>query len=122
MKCVSTRKVDYVGIVEVSDEKFYVWFPDVPGAFTGVNRVSEIPAKATKSLYMRLKWLEQHNEPLPSARSLTEVLGDPVVTLSMADSVDFTVAISVSIVTETTSVVAPLPDWQMGHGRDRMPN
>jgi hypothetical protein len=122
MKHVSTKKIDYVGIVEVADRKFYVWFPDVPGAIAGVDRVTDIPTKATKSLYARLKWLEARDLPMPEARSMTEVLNDPVVQLCMEDSVDFAIAISVPVLTETICVVAPLPFWQMGHEQDRMFN
>ncbi len=53
-------------------------FPDFPGATTGADDLDELYRKAAEMLSFHVGGLVEDGEPVPQARSLEELRGDPV--------------------------------------------
>ena len=61
-------------------------FPDFPGATTGADDLDELYRKAAEMLAFHVGGLVEDVEPVPRARSLEELRGDPVFVAESRDA------------------------------------
>lgn len=77
--------IHYVAIVEVEPEKAVgIWFPDVPGCFSGGDTLEEALRNAPEALLGHAEALADDGLSMPLARSPDELLQDPEVAQDMA--------------------------------------
>lgn len=68
----------YIAIVEEGDETHAtgIWFPDVPGCFSGGDSFEEAMANAPEALRVHLELVLAEGGELPRPRSLAELRAD----------------------------------------------
>jgi len=71
----------YVAIVEESgaDRAIGIWFPDLPGCFSGGDDLDEALRNAPEAIGLYADSLAEEGRSLPSPRSLSEIRHDPNV-------------------------------------------
>jgi predicted RNase H-like HicB family nuclease len=68
----------YVAIVEEEEGKAVgVWFPDLPGCFSAGDTLDEAMLNAQEALALYADALREDGQPMPPARTLTELKTDP---------------------------------------------
>ncbi|MDA9467389.1 type II toxin-antitoxin system HicB family antitoxin [Bradyrhizobium sp. CCBAU 53415] len=69
----------YVAIIENAgpDEAVGVWFPDLPGCFSGGDEADEALENASEALALYAQDLIEDGRQLPPPRTLAEVEADP---------------------------------------------
>jgi predicted RNase H-like HicB family nuclease len=75
----------YVAIVEEDgpDKAVGIWFPDLPGCFSGGDDLDEALRNAPEAIGLYADSLAEEGRSLPSPRSLSELRRDP----GMADDI-----------------------------------
>jgi predicted RNase H-like HicB family nuclease len=75
----------YVAIVEEDgpDKAVGIWFPDLPGCFSGGDDLDEALGNAPEAIGLYADSLAEEGRSLPSPRSLSELRRDP----RMADDI-----------------------------------
>lgn len=70
----------YVAVVEKEGASAYgIWFPDVEGCFSAADDRADVIPNATEALRLHLD-----GQPLPPARSMGTLAGDPDVTKALS--------------------------------------
>ena len=71
----------YVAIIEESgpDRAIGVWFPDLPGCFSGGDDLDEALRSAPQAIGLYAESLAKEGRMLPSPRPLSELRHDPAV-------------------------------------------
>ena len=71
----------YVAIVEEdgADKAVGIWFPDLPGCFSGGDDLDDALRNAPKAIGLYADSLAEEGRTLPSPRSLSELRQDPEV-------------------------------------------
>ena len=71
----------YVAVVEEDgpDKAVGIWFPDLPGCFSGGDDLDEALRNAPEAIALYAGSLAEEGRPLPSPRSLSELRHDPEV-------------------------------------------
>jgi predicted RNase H-like HicB family nuclease len=71
----------YVAIVEEdgADKAVGIWFPDLPGCFSGGDDLDEALRNAPEAIGLYAESLAEEARSLPSPRSLSALRHDPVV-------------------------------------------
>ena len=71
----------YVAIVEDAgpDKAVGIWFPDLPGCFSGGDDVDEALSNAPQAIAVYAEALAKDGRPLPAPRTLTSLRDDPAV-------------------------------------------
>jgi predicted RNase H-like HicB family nuclease len=71
----------YVAIVEEdgADKAVWIWFPDLPGCFSGGDDLDEVLRNAPEAIGLYAESLAEEGRSLPSPRSLSELRHDPAV-------------------------------------------
>jgi len=71
----------YVAIVEDAGrhKAVGVWFPDLPGCFSGGDDIDEALRNAEEALALYAGSVRKEGRALPSPRTLTEIRNDPDV-------------------------------------------
>ncbi|MGT2435353.1 type II toxin-antitoxin system HicB family antitoxin [Bradyrhizobium betae] len=71
----------YIAIIEDAgpDHAVGVWFPDLPGCFSGGDDVDEALENAPEALELYAQDLMEDGRQLPRPRTLTELKADPEV-------------------------------------------
>jgi predicted RNase H-like HicB family nuclease len=71
----------YVAIVEEGgpDQAVGIWFPDLPGCFSGGDDLDEALRNAPEAIGLYAVSLAEEGRSLPSPRSLSEIRRDPEV-------------------------------------------
>jgi predicted RNase H-like HicB family nuclease len=71
----------YVAIVEEDgpDKAVGIWFPDLPGCFSGGDDLDEALRNAPEAIGLYADSLAQDGRSLPAPRSLSELRHDPKV-------------------------------------------
>ena len=69
----------YVAIIEDAgpDKAIGVWFPDLPGCFSGGDTLEEALANAPEAIALYAESLEEQGKPLPQPRRLSVLKSDP---------------------------------------------
>ena len=69
----------YVAIVEENDpdKAIGIWFPDLPGCFSGGDDVDEALRNAPQAIGLYADSLAEEGQSLPTPRSLTALGSDP---------------------------------------------
>jgi|SRR5215204_776303 len=78
----------YVAIVENAgpDQAIGVWFPDLPGCFSGGDDVDAALCNAGEALSLDADALAQEGRALPAPRSVSQLRDDPAVAPDLKDS------------------------------------
>lgn len=77
--------IHYVAIVEIEPEKAVgIWFPDVPGCFSGGDSLEEALRNAPEALQGHAEALADEGLPMPAPRSPDDLLHDPEAARDMA--------------------------------------
>lgn len=78
----------YIAIVEEGDDTHAtgIWFPDVPGCFSGGDSFEEAMANAPEALRVHLELVLAEGGELPRPRSLAELRADAEVAVEMRDN------------------------------------
>jgi predicted RNase H-like HicB family nuclease len=71
----------YIAIIEDAgpDHAIGVWFPDLPGCTSGGDDIDEALRNAPEALELYAEGFYEDGQPLPRARTLTELKADPEV-------------------------------------------
>ena len=71
----------YIAIVEEEgpDKAVGIWFPDLPGCFSGGDDLDDSLRNAPKAIALYADSLAEEGRALPSPRSLSELRQDPEV-------------------------------------------
>ena len=71
----------YIAIIEDAgpDPAVGVWFPDLPGCFSGGDDIDEAMGNAPEALELYAQDLIEDGRQLPRPRTLTELKADPEV-------------------------------------------
>ncbi|MDN4985171.1 MULTISPECIES: type II toxin-antitoxin system HicB family antitoxin [unclassified Bradyrhizobium] len=71
----------YIAIIEDEgpDHAVGVWFPDLPGCFSGGDDIDEAMENAPEALELYAQDLIEDGRQLPRPRTLTELKADPEV-------------------------------------------
>ena len=71
----------YVAIVEDAgpDKAIGVWFPDLPGCFSGGDDLDQALRNAPEAIELYAEALAEDGKSLPPPRSLTELKRDPQI-------------------------------------------
>jgi len=79
----------YVAIVEDAgpDKAIGLWFPDLPGCFSGGDTVDEAMLNASEAVSLYAESLAKEGKPLPAPRSVTALRSDPAVAADLRDHV-----------------------------------
>lgn len=82
----------YIAIVEEEgpDKAVGIWFPDLPGCFSGGDDLDDALRNAPKAIGLYADSLAEEGRSLPLPRSLSELRQDPEVA---ADIKDYMVAL-----------------------------
>jgi predicted RNase H-like HicB family nuclease len=77
----------YVAIVEDAgpNTAVGVWFPDLPGCFSGGDDLDEALRNAPEAIALYAQSLAEDGHVLPPPRTLTELKRDPEVARDIAD-------------------------------------
>ena len=77
----------YVAIVEEvgPDRAVGIWFPDLPGCFSGGDNLDEALRNASEAIGLYANSLAEEGQPLPSPRSLSELRHEPEVAEDIKD-------------------------------------
>src|SRR5262245_20236112 len=77
----------YIAIVEDSgaDRAIGLWFPDLPGCFSGGDTVDEALLNAGEALSLYAESLAKEGRPLPPPRSISTLRADPGVASDLRD-------------------------------------
>lgn len=77
----------YIAIVEEGDDAHAtgLWFPDVPGCFSGGDSFEEAMANASEALRSHLELLLADGGEAPRARTLAQLRADPEVAKDLKD-------------------------------------
>ena len=59
------------------DKAIGVWFPDLPGCFSGGDTLDEALANAPQAVALYAESLEEQGKPLPQPRRLSVLKSDP---------------------------------------------
>jgi predicted RNase H-like HicB family nuclease len=79
----------YVAIVEDAgpEKAVGVWFPDLPGCFSGGDNVDEALRNAAEAVTLYAEALAKDGRPLPVPRSIAALRSDPTVAPDIRDHV-----------------------------------
>lgn len=79
----------YVAIIEDAglDHAVGVWFPDLPGCFSGGDTLDEALANAPEALALWLEDAEHEGRPAPAPRTPSQLKADPEIAADMAQHV-----------------------------------
>jgi predicted RNase H-like HicB family nuclease len=71
----------YIAIIEDAgpDHAIGVWFPDLPGCTSAGDDIDEALRNAPEALELHAEGLLEDGQPLPRARTLSELKADPDV-------------------------------------------
>jgi len=71
----------YIAIIEDAgpDAAVGVWFPDLPGCTSAGDDIDEALRNAPEALELYVEALQEDGQPLPRARTLTELKADPEI-------------------------------------------
>lgn len=70
----------YIAIVEEEEGKAIgVWFPDLPGCVSAGDTLDDAMINAAEALSLWVDVAQEHGQPVPPPRSLTELRRDPEV-------------------------------------------
>jgi predicted RNase H-like HicB family nuclease len=71
----------YIAIIEDAgpDHAIGVWFPDLPGCTSAGDDIDEALRNAPEALELYVEGLLEDGQPLPRARTLSELKADPEV-------------------------------------------
>jgi predicted RNase H-like HicB family nuclease len=58
------------------DSDFGVSFPDVPGCYAAGSTLDEASQNAVEALGAHIRWLEADGDPVPTPRTLDEIVSD----------------------------------------------
>jgi predicted RNase H-like HicB family nuclease len=77
----------YVAIVEDSgpEKAVGVWFPDLPGCFSGGDTIDEALRNAAEAAALYAEELAKDGRPLPAPRSIAALRSDPAVAPDIRD-------------------------------------
>jgi predicted RNase H-like HicB family nuclease len=77
----------YVAIVEDAgpDKAVGIWFPDLPGCFSGGDDVDEALANAPQAIAVYAEALAKDGQPLPIPRTLAALRDDPALSSDIRD-------------------------------------
>ncbi|MFY9698157.1 MAG: type II toxin-antitoxin system HicB family antitoxin, partial [Rhodoplanes sp.] len=77
----------YVAIIEDTgpETAVGVWFPDLPGCFSGGDDLDEALRNAPEAIALYAQSLAEDGHVLPPPRTLTELKRDPEVARDIAD-------------------------------------
>lgn len=69
----------YVAIVEDggTDHATGIWFPDLPGCFSGGDTLDEAMANAPEAVQLYIEAMRQDGTPVPAPRHISEIKADP---------------------------------------------
>ena len=69
----------YVAIVEDggTDHASGIWFPDLPGCFSGGDTLEEAMTNAPEAIQLYIESMLEDGKSIPRARSITEIKADP---------------------------------------------
>lgn len=68
----------YVAFIHKDPDSSYgVSFPDMPGCFSAGETLDEATHNATDGLASYVRWLKADGDPVPSPRSVDEIMADP---------------------------------------------
>lgn len=68
----------YVAFIHKDPDSIYgVSFPDVPGCISAGDTLDEVTRNAVEALSGHVRWLESDGDPVPSPRSVDEIMADP---------------------------------------------
>src|SRR5690606_18510504 len=70
-----------------ADSCFGVSFPDIPGCISAGDTLDEAVMNGVEALAGHIKWLEADGDPVPSPRSLDEILSDQGLAEDREDAV-----------------------------------
>ena len=70
-----------------ADSCFGVSFPDIPGCISAGDTLDEAVINGVEALAGHIKWLEADGDPVPSPRSLDEILSDQGLAEDREDAV-----------------------------------
>jgi predicted RNase H-like HicB family nuclease len=78
----------YVAIIEDAgpDTAIGVWFPDLPGCTSAGDDIDEALRNAPEALELYAEGLLEDGQPLPRARTLSELKADPEVAEDIRDN------------------------------------
>jgi predicted RNase H-like HicB family nuclease len=77
----------YVAIIEDAgpDKAVGVWFPDLPGCFSGGDSIDEALRNAAEAVALYAEALAKDGRPLPVPRSIATLRNDPAVAPDLRD-------------------------------------
>jgi predicted RNase H-like HicB family nuclease len=78
----------YVAIIEDAgpDTAIGVWFPDLPGCISAGDDIDEALRNAPEALQLYAEGLLEDGQPLPRARTLSELKADPEIADDIRDN------------------------------------
>ena len=78
----------YVAIIEDAgpDTAIGVWFPDLPGCISAGDDIDEALRNAPEALQLYAEGLLEDGQPLPRARTLSELKADPEIAEDIRDN------------------------------------
>jgi len=79
----------YVAIIEDAgpDKAVGVWFPDLPGCFSGGDDMDEALLNAPEAIALYAESLAREHRPLPKPRTLSALRADPDLLDDLRDHV-----------------------------------
>ena len=77
----------YIAIVEDGgpDHATGIWFPDLPGCFSGGDTLDEALANASEAVQLYIESMQEDGKAVPAPRSASEIKADPQWTEDMAN-------------------------------------
>lgn len=86
----------YIAIIEEEEGKAPgVWFPDLPGCFSGGDTLDEAILNASEAIGAWGSATLENGRPLPAPRSLAEIRKDPQAAVALTNGIALLVALPV---------------------------
>lgn len=61
------------------DSAYGISFPDVPGCISAGDTLEEVSVMGIEALAGHIRWLEADGDPVPTPRSLDDIMADPAL-------------------------------------------
>ena len=61
------------------DSSYGISFPDVPGCISAGDTLEEVSVMGIEALAGHIRWLEADGDPVPTPRSLDDIMADPAL-------------------------------------------